>query len=52
MDMKAEQKQYNPTLLKYKNQLLKISLDQYKKQLSVVDWYIATLEMGINTKEI
>ena len=44
--------QNNSVKVDLNNQILKISIDQYKEQLSVVDWYIATLEMGINTKEI
>ena len=52
MDQEAEEKMYNPTLLKYKNKVLKLTLDSYKEQLSVVDWYIATMELGLNTKNI
>ena len=31
MDMKNEEKQYNPTVLQYKNQVLKHMLDEYMK---------------------
>ena len=52
LDLKSDEKQYNPSVLKRKNQVLKQLNKTYKEQFELVDWYITVMEEGNNVKDI
>ena len=52
LDISADDKQYNTQILKHKNRVLKFQLQSMKEQMQVIDWYIQTLEDGINSATV
>ena len=52
LDISADDKQYNPTVLKHKNRVLKFQLQTLQQNLEVVKWYISSLEEGIDGAEV
>ena len=50
LDIKCDVKQYSSTVLKYKNQVLKHMLVTSKEHQSIIDWYIETMEHGVDTR--
>ena len=52
LDIAADDKQYNPAILKHKNRVLKFQLKTLQQNLEVVKWYIDSLEEGISGAEI
>lgn len=51
LDIAADDKQADMSVLKHKNRVLKFQLKTLQQNMEVVDWYISSMEEGINGAE-